>query len=113
MARSNSNFRSIALWILGASAIVLLALSFHKIQTRQHAQQSCLNVLKQIAGAKESWALENRKAPDSLVTWSNIRPFFREDLSNACNQGGVYSIGVVSNSPSCSVHGDLDNYKSK
>lgn len=113
MASSTKNSRNIALWILGASAVVLLALGFFEIQTRQHVKQSCLNVLKQIEGAKESWALENRKSPDSLVTWSDIRPFFREDLSYACYQGGVYTIGVVSNSPSCSIHGSIENLRPK
>ncbi len=107
MASLTKNSRSIALWFLGVGVVALLALGFLKIETRQHARQSCINVLKQIEGAKESWALENRKAPDSIVTWSDIRPYFRDDLSHACNQGGVYTVGVVGNSPSCSLHGSL------
>jgi hypothetical protein len=65
----------------------------------------CVVNLMQIAGAKEAWALENRKSTNDTPGWDDIRPFLKPAIS--CQQGGAYILGRVGESPRCSVGGPL------
>jgi len=37
---------------------------------------SCVNTLRQIDGAQQQWALEQRQPDDAVPTWSDIAPYF-------------------------------------
>lgn len=113
MARSRKSFLGVAFLLLGAGIVALLALDSKLFSKRDPARNACINNLRQIEGCKEQWAIDHNKPAGTLVTWPDILPYFKSDPRAECDKGGVYTIGVVSNSPSCSVHGDLDNYKSK
>lgn len=68
-------------------------------------QNTCINNLRQIDGAKHEWALENNKNGGDVPTSADLLPYFKNHQLPVCPAGGTYIIGVVSNAPTCSVPG--------
>jgi general secretion pathway protein G len=68
-------------------------------------QNACLNNLRQIEAAKQQWALENGKKADDVPTVEDLKPFFKNGVFPTCPAGGTYTLGAVSNAPTCSVPG--------
>ncbi len=91
------------------------------VQARNTAQMNaCINNLRQIDAAKQEWALENGKKGDAVPTVQDLTPYMRNgvytipnhrtpDTNNGvfptCPAGGTYTIGAVSNAPTCSIPG--------
>jgi hypothetical protein len=83
------------------------------VKPRVNSQgNACIANLKQIQGAIEQYALENKLEASNRVSisdisggtnWQTIRPMINVDLT--CPGGGFYSVGTVAESPRCSVHG--------
>ena len=71
--------------------------------------QPCVNNLRQLEGAKATWALENHRDQDTnyVPTWQEIQPYLGRTL--VCPEGGTYTIGRVSERPRCSLAGRLIN----
>ena len=71
-------------------------------------KHECIVNLKQIDGAVQQWALENRKVatdPYSL-TDTNLLSFLRGSVLPRCPLGGVYvGAATVSGVPTCTVSG--------
>jgi|SRR6185295_2562144 len=92
--------------ILGACAIVTTVLVAPMI-VRSRSRccgNSCINNLRQIDGAVQQWALEQKKEIGDKVTMSDITPYLKNPIT--CPQKGVYIVGpTVSNIPICSVAG--------
>jgi hypothetical protein len=65
----------------------------------------CSNHLRQIEGAKNTWALETHPATNAVPTWDDLRPYLTEP--QVCPQGGSYTLHRVSEAPKCSIGGDL------
>lgn len=63
----------------------------------------CIHNLRQIESAKQTWALENHKDTNDVVTWNDIRPYLRYLLQ--CPQGGTYILGKAGEQPRCSIGG--------
>lgn len=77
---------------------------------RAKAGQPCLNTLRQIEGAKNSWVLEMGASPGANVTLSNILPFLA--AAPSCHVAGAsYIIGKVGEEPRCRVHGTPSHFK--
>jgi len=77
-------------------------------KARSTAQSNaCINNLRQIDGAKEQWALENKKNTGDVPKESDLAPYIRGGKLPRCPQGGHYIIGAIGTNPTCSVHGDL------
>ena len=68
-------------------------------------QNACINNLRLIDGAKQQWALENSKKAGDVPTEADLKPFLKNGVYPACPAGGTYTIGAVSNSPTCSIAG--------
>src|ERR1043166_4022878 len=51
---------------------------------------ACINNLRMIEGAKEQWALENRKAVGTAVSAQDLQPYLRNNGQIVCPLGGVY-----------------------
>jgi hypothetical protein len=68
-------------------------------------ENACINNLRMIDGAKQQWALENGKKPGDVPTAEDLKPFFKNGVFPTCPAGGTYTIGAVSNAPTCSVPG--------
>ncbi len=67
---------------------------------------ACIRNLLVIDGAKKQWALELKKSPGDVPTWEDIKDFLGRDRDvPKCPSGGIYTLGPVSNQPTCSIHG--------
>lgn len=69
---------------------------------------SCINNLLQIDGAKEQWALENKKSAGSPVTDADIaeiNKFIKGGGPPPCPQGGTYIYNDIDTKPTCSFAG--------
>ena len=79
------------------------------VKARATAQKNaCIANLKQLDGAVQQWALENKKAATDTyaLTDTTVLAFMKGSLLPACPGGGTYSAGAtVSASPSCSLSG--------
>lgn len=71
----------------------------------QDALVACINNLRQIDGAKQQWALENRKAADAVPGRQDLLPYLFGERIPQCPGGGRYSVGAVSVEPTCSIAG--------
>jgi len=67
------------------------------------ASNACVNHLRQIAGAKEQWAVENRKTTNDIPSWADIKPFLSHAEVPQCPDGGTYIVGRVGELPRCSL----------
>jgi hypothetical protein len=76
-------------------------------QTAAQAQAAaCINNLRQIEGAKQTWALENKKTAASIPTAADIAPYLRGGVFNlACPAGGTYTLNGLTAVPTCSIPG--------
>lgn len=78
--------------------------------TVQQSQQQavvnvCINNLRQIDGAKQQWALENKKVGESVPKNEDLLPYFPEQKFPACPGQGTYALNAVNAHPTCSVSG--------
>lgn len=74
--------------------------------TPEQAQaNACLHQLRQIDGAKQQWALENRKPVGTQPTWDELAAYLKDGVLPACPAGGSYTLNPVGMSPTCSLPG--------
>ena len=69
---------------------------------------ACINNLRQIDGATQQWALENKAGPASSVSFLKIQPYLKNSVT--CPAGGAnatfsssYSLSTVTNKPTCQI----------
>lgn len=79
---------------------------------RTPPDRECANNLQLINGAKVTWALDRNKSPADVPTWTDISPYMSRDGRDTniilkCPSGGVYTLGAVSNKPTCSIPGHV------
>jgi len=91
-----------------AAMVALLGLAVLVLPTfirarNTSASNACVNNLCGIEGAKETWALENHKTTNDVVSWNDIRPYLRHPKALQCPDGGTYFPGRVGESPGCSL----------
>jgi len=96
------------LWLvmnfLALCAVTAVAIP-HVVRARTcRCSNACVNNLRQMDGAMQQWALENRKMLEYKIAMADITPYLKNPL--VCPQGGTYKIGpAVSNAPTCSIKG--------
>ena len=76
------------------------------LRARDTAQRNtCITNLKQINGAKVSWAMENRKqgteVPGATDLWGAYSAYIRD--TPACPGHGTYTIGNVTEKAICNL----------
>jgi hypothetical protein len=78
-----------------------------QVQARAELAQvaACINNLRQIDGAKQQWALENRQTQESLPEAADIEPYLRDPATFLCPAGGIYTLNAVGAPPTCSIPG--------
>jgi hypothetical protein len=85
-----------------AGLLVLLFMpSVLKQQPNVHARIRCFANLRQIDGAKQQWALENRKLGADIPAASDITPYLKNGILRECPIGGSYTLNAVSADPTC------------
>ena len=103
--RTESTLRKIAIVLLGCIlfAQIVFALSPY-FRSPLATRSVCACNLKRLKDAVQRWSLEQKKAPQDKVEWTDIAAILEEKV--ICLKGGKYTIGpIVSNTPTCSVHG--------
>jgi TolA-binding protein len=72
--------------------------------TPEQLLNSCINNLRQIDGAKQQWALENRKTITDVPTEKDVAAYLKNGIPK-CPAGGTYTLGAAGVAPTCSVAG--------
>ena len=91
--------------IIGLLAAIAIP-NFVKARTTSQAN-ACINNLRQMDGAAQEWALENKQQSSASVATTDITPYIKLDSTGnlpACPGGGSYAASwTVSTHPSCSL----------
>lgn len=66
---------------------------------------ACINQLRQLDGAKQQWALENKKTVNDTPTAKDVAPYVGGGVIPKCPAGGTYTINAVAATPTCSIRG--------
>jgi len=105
MAGLITGYIGIALAIVVIPMMLAIAIP-NFVKARETAlMNACINNLRQIDGAKQQWALENKKQAADIPTESDLAPYLK--LKDAqmpkCPAGGDYKINPVREQPTCSI----------
>ncbi|MEY2427465.1 MAG: type pilus assembly protein PilA [Verrucomicrobiota bacterium] len=68
---------------------------------------ACINNLRQIDGAKQQWALENKKTAEDVPPATELALFFKGGAFPVCPAGGAYTINAVGVEATCSIPGHV------
>lgn len=71
----------------------------------QQQLNTCINQLRQLDGAKQQWALENKKTATDTPTANDIAPYVGGGAIPKCPAGGTYTINSVAAAPTCIIRG--------
>jgi hypothetical protein len=72
--------------------------------TDQDKANACINNLRQIDGAKQQWALENKRDANAVPTPTDLAVYLKNGLPS-CPSGGTYMINNVAMAPTCTTPG--------
>ena len=99
-----SNKRAI-LTVAVVLVVINLGLGIHWfLAARSESSVSnCINNLRQIDGAKQTWALDKNKAANDIPTWADLNSYLPQ--KPVCPQGGNYILHRLDEPPTCSVGG--------
>jgi len=71
-------------------------------KARASAQRkACISNLRQIDGAKQLWAIEQKKTEGTSVRRADIIPYLRGQRMPFCPANGIYSMRPLGRDPTC------------
>ncbi|MFM2296051.1 MAG: hypothetical protein RLZZ350_2464 [Verrucomicrobiota bacterium] len=75
--------------------------------SQTESANACINNLRQLDGAKQQWALENRKVDTAIPTVAEVSVYLKNNTFPICPSGGAYTISPVNADPTCSIPGHV------
>ena len=87
-----------------------LRAGIQKIQqerTTEWQVDACINNLRIIEGAKDQWALENKKGTEDAVDAAGLAPYLKHNVFPWCPASGVYTINPIGTVATCNLPGHM------
>src|SRR6266436_1750994 len=91
------------LFVVVFGFVVVIAIPDFMRARLSKSANACINNLRQIDGAKQEWALENRKGSNDIPSSAEIAIYLVNNRLPVCPLGGTYIIGRVDEDPKCSI----------
>jgi prepilin-type N-terminal cleavage/methylation domain-containing protein len=102
-------FTLVEIMIVVAIIALLAAIAIPSfMRSRQDARKSsCINNLRLIDHAKQQLATATQTMTDAYeAKMSELTPYIKGGADPICRDGGTYTVGAISNNPSCSGPAD-------
>ena len=83
---------------------ILLAIAVPNfVRARESSRsKSCIANMKQIAAAKEEWALDNKQPTTATPAGTDLYGVYTKEAPS-CPSNGTYTINAVGTDPTCSI----------
>jgi hypothetical protein len=98
-----TGYLGIALSLVVLPILLAIAIPNFVRATNTPSRNPGINNLRQIDGAKQQWALENKKQETDTPTPDDIRVYIKNERFPVSPEGGTCQINPVGKEPTCSI----------